>query len=90
MKRGDALPNIGQRVMREDQIEAIERLQQDYFPNGIVVLAPMADGSLHAYLHPSDDDGEYLHILDHLSEMAIKETERLQRKAKEQDNGNHV
>lgn len=72
--------------MREDQIEAIERLQREHFPNGIAVLAPMKDGSLHTYLTPHEG-GEFLQLLDLLTIDAIDQVERMQREARDGDDG---
>lgn len=63
--------------MREDQIEAIERLARTYFPQGLIIGVIMPNDSLHTAIIVPNGAEEYEALLDHLGELCVEETERL-------------
>ena len=62
--------------MTEQQIEAIEQLRRDYFPQGVLVAGFMPNGTLHL-THDTQEDGEHEELFEYLAEVVVKETERL-------------
>ncbi len=63
--------------MREDQSDALEKLQRELFPLGLLVLAPMPNDTLHSAVLTPTPFSEHNSLLCHLREKVIAELKRL-------------
>ncbi len=63
--------------MREDQLEALERVAAQHFPKGILVAAVLPNDSLHSAVICAKDDVEYANLLRYLRDLLVEEVDRL-------------